>query len=79
MTLYKVGHHNFQVERVLEQRAISVNLHPEIEDSCRDFLVQNCAQATGNGEEIKCLQVRALINFPFSICVFHFYYKLMSL
>jgi len=45
------------VERVLEQRAISVNLHPEIEDSCREFLVQNCGQATGNGEEIRCLQV----------------------
>ena len=57
MTSRKFAPHNFQVERVLEQRAISVNLHPEIEDSCRDFLVQNCAQATGNGEEIKCLQV----------------------
>jgi Golgi apparatus protein 1 len=57
------------VERVLEQRAVSVNLHPEIEDSCRDFLIQNCAHATGNGEEIKCLQVtlRPFIEFQGSM------------
>lgn len=46
-----------QIERVLKQRAMSVNLHPEIEDSCRDFLVQNCVGNAGNGEELKCLQV----------------------
>lgn len=36
-----------EVERVLEQRAVSVNLHPEIEDSCRDYLVQFCGEFTG--------------------------------
>lgn len=45
-----------QVERVLEQRAVSVSLHPEIEDSCRKFLVQNCGAHVGAGEELQCLQ-----------------------
>lgn len=46
-----------QVERTLEQRAISVNLHPEIEESCRGFLIMNCADKTKDGEEVACLQV----------------------
>lgn len=45
-----------EVERVLEQRALSVNLHPEIEDSCRGELTQKCGHATGNGQELQCLQ-----------------------
>jgi Golgi apparatus protein 1 len=45
-----------EVERVLEQRAISVNLHPEIEDACRGELTTKCGPATGDGEELKCLQ-----------------------
>ena len=47
-----------QVERVLEQRAISVKLHPDIEDACRPFLVQNCVSHTRPGQELQCLQVR---------------------
>ena len=47
-----------QVERVLEQRAISVKLHPDIEDACRPFLVQRCVKHTRPGEELQCLQVR---------------------
>ena len=46
-----------QVERVLEQRAISVKLHPDIEDACRPFLVQKCVKHTRPGEELQCLQV----------------------
>lgn len=45
-----------QVERVLEERAISVNLHPEIEDSCRGELTQFCIGATAIGQEFQCLQ-----------------------
>ena len=45
------------VEKVLEQRAISVKLHPEIEEVCRDHLINNCADKTGPGEELMCLQV----------------------
>ena len=47
-----------QVERVLEQRAISVKLHPDIEDACRPFLVQKCVKHTRPGEELQCLQVQ---------------------
>ena len=46
-----------QVERVLEQRAISVKLHPDIEDACRPFLVRKCVKHTRPGEELQCLQV----------------------
>ena len=45
-----------EIERVLEQRAISVNLHPEIEDACRYELTQNCASAIEPGAEFQCLQ-----------------------
>lgn len=44
-----------EVERVLEQRAISVNLHPEIDDSCRTELAVHCTNAN-NDQELKCLQ-----------------------
>jgi len=45
-----------EVERVLQQRAVSVHLHPEIEDACRDILHQACITNVGPGEEIQCLQ-----------------------
>ena len=45
-----------QVERVLEERAISVHLHPEIDDSCRNELAQFCNDQTGVGAELRCLQ-----------------------
>lgn len=45
-----------QVVRVLEQRAISVNLHPEIEENCRGHLVYLCNNKTQQGAEFQCLQ-----------------------
>ena len=46
-----------EVERVLEERAISVQLHPEIDDACRADLTRFCIAATDVGQEMKCLQV----------------------
>ncbi|CAH0726486.1 unnamed protein product, partial [Brenthis ino] len=45
-----------QVRRVMRQRAVSVDLLPEIADSCIDDLANNCFENTGKGEEIMCLQ-----------------------
>ncbi|KAL4715182.1 hypothetical protein ACJJTC_012229 [Scirpophaga incertulas] len=45
-----------QVRRVMRQRAVSVDLLPEIEDSCIDDLSTICSENTGKGEEIECLQ-----------------------
>lgn len=45
-----------QVRRVMRQRAISVDLMPEIEDYCMDDLINLCFENTGKGEEISCLQ-----------------------
>ncbi|TRY79671.1 hypothetical protein TCAL_13427, partial [Tigriopus californicus] len=45
-----------QVVKVLEQRAISVNLHPEIEENCRGHLVYLCNNKTQDGAEFHCLQ-----------------------
>lgn len=45
-----------QVRRVMRQRAISVDLLPEIEDYCMDDLINLCFENTGKGEEISCLQ-----------------------
>ncbi len=53
----------FQVEKTLEQRAISVNLHPEVEEACRGFLIMNCADKTGDGQEVVCLQVGSKFNY----------------
>ncbi|KAI8427567.1 hypothetical protein MSG28_002072, partial [Choristoneura fumiferana] len=47
-----------QVRRVMRQRAISVDLLPEIEDYCIDDLTNLCIGNTGKGEEIQCLQDR---------------------
>ena len=49
-----------EVERVLEERAISVQLHPEIDDACRADLTRFCISATDVGQEMKCLQVKSL-------------------
>lgn len=45
-----------QVKRVMRQRAVSVDLLPEIEDTCIDNLANLCFENTGKGEEIQCLQ-----------------------
>lgn len=45
-----------QIRRVMRQRAISVDLLPEIEDFCLDDLASLCFEHTGKGEEIQCLQ-----------------------
>jgi len=45
-----------EVERTLRQRAMSVQLHPEIEEDCRDFLHKYCTTHTKPGEEMQCLQ-----------------------
>lgn len=45
-----------EVRRVMKQRAISVELIPEIEECCMDDLVLYCSQKTGPGEEMLCLQ-----------------------
>ena len=45
-----------QVERTLHQRAMSVNLNPEIEASCRRFLHTNCLSHVRPEEELGCLQ-----------------------
>ncbi|CAG9121359.1 unnamed protein product [Plutella xylostella] len=45
-----------QVRRVMRQRAISVDMLPEIEDVCIDDLANICFENTGKGEEIDCLQ-----------------------
>ncbi|GBP70609.1 Golgi apparatus protein 1 [Eumeta japonica] len=45
-----------QVRRVMRQRAINVDLLPEIEDVCIDDLANLCFENTGKGEEILCLQ-----------------------
>ncbi|XP_071784755.1 Golgi apparatus protein 1-like isoform X1 [Asterias amurensis] len=45
-----------QVHRVLRQRAVSIHLNPQIEAKCRADLGQYCADKTGKGEELNCLQ-----------------------
>ena len=50
-----------EVERVLEERAISVQLHPEIDDACRADLTRFCIAATDIGQEMKCLQVYHIV------------------
>lgn len=45
-----------QIKRVMRQRAVSVDLMPEIEELCIDDLTSLCLDNTGKGEEIACLQ-----------------------
>ncbi|RZC42697.1 Golgi apparatus protein 1 [Asbolus verrucosus] len=45
-----------QIQRVMRQRAISVDLQPEIEEACLDDLAMFCFDKTKKGEEMMCLQ-----------------------
>lgn len=45
-----------EVKRVMRQRAVSVDLIPEVEDECLDDLAAMCFENTGKGEEMQCLQ-----------------------
>lgn len=45
-----------QIKRVMRQRAVSVDLQPEIEQACIDDLSLLCMEKTGKGDEILCLQ-----------------------
>ncbi|KAG8034414.1 hypothetical protein G9C98_007490 [Cotesia typhae] len=45
-----------EIRRVMRQRAISVDLQPEIEQGCFDELATYCNDKTGRGEEVLCLQ-----------------------
>lgn len=45
-----------QIQRVMRQRAISVDLMPEIEEACIDDLAYHCHDKTKKGEEMMCLQ-----------------------
>lgn len=55
----------------MRQRAVNVDLQPEIEEVCLDDLASFCFDKTGKGEEILCLQdkfdelVMIIILFPF--------------
>lgn len=45
-----------EVKRVMHQRAVSVDLMPEVEDECIDDLAAMCFDKTEKGEEMQCLQ-----------------------
>ena len=45
-----------EIKRVMRQRAVSVDLQPEVEDSCLEDLADLCPDKTGKGEEMVCLQ-----------------------
>ncbi|XP_008555491.1 Golgi apparatus protein 1 [Microplitis demolitor] len=45
-----------EIRRVMRQRAISVDLQPEIEQACFNELATYCYDKTGRGEEVLCLQ-----------------------
>lgn len=45
-----------EVKRVMRQRAISVDLIPEVEDECLEDLSNWCLDKTKIGEELTCLQ-----------------------
>lgn len=45
-----------EIRRVMRQRAISVDLIPELEDECLDDLSALCFEKTAKGEEMQCLQ-----------------------
>ncbi|EDV97363.1 Golgi apparatus protein 1 isoform X2 [Drosophila grimshawi] len=47
-----------EVKRVMRQRAISVDLMPEVEDYCLSDLSQYCGDLTTKGTEMECLQNR---------------------
>lgn len=45
-----------QIRRVMRQRALSVDLQPEIEDKCIADLAMYCFDQPAKGQEIQCLQ-----------------------
>ncbi|CRK92078.1 CLUMA_CG005670, isoform A [Clunio marinus] len=45
-----------EVKRVMRQRAVSVDLIPEVEDVCLDDLASFCFDKTQKGQEMECLQ-----------------------
>lgn len=45
-----------EVRRVMRQRAVSVDLIPEVEDECLPDLAAYCFERTEKGEEMQCLQ-----------------------
>ncbi|XP_034948080.1 Golgi apparatus protein 1 [Chelonus insularis] len=45
-----------EIRRIMRQRAISVDLQPEIEEVCLNDLATYCYDKTAKGEEILCLQ-----------------------
>lgn len=45
-----------EIKRVMRQRAVSVDLIPEVEDECLDELSAMCFDKTERGEEMQCLQ-----------------------
>lgn len=45
-----------EIRRVMRQRAVSVDLQPEVEEACLDYLALHCPGKTGKGEEMVCLQ-----------------------
>lgn len=45
-----------QVRKIMIQRAISVDLNPEIAEACIKDLPNFCHKKTGVGEEMLCLQ-----------------------
>ncbi|PSN56256.1 Golgi apparatus protein 1 [Blattella germanica] len=45
-----------EIKRVMRQRAVSVDLQPEVEDACLEDLSNLCGGKTGKGEEMVCLQ-----------------------
>lgn len=47
-----------EIRRVMRQRAVDVDLQPEIEEVCLEDLASFCFDKTAKGEEILCLQDR---------------------
>lgn len=45
-----------QIRRVMRQRAVSVDLQPEVEEVCLDDLSLYCFDKTAKSEEMQCLQ-----------------------
>lgn len=45
-----------EVKRVMKQRALSVDLLPDVEQACLDDLAMFCFDKTGKGQETLCLQ-----------------------
>ncbi|XP_049951626.1 Golgi apparatus protein 1 [Schistocerca serialis cubense] len=45
-----------EIRRVMRQRAVSVDLLPEVEEVCMEDIAIHCYEKTGKGEEMVCLQ-----------------------